>query len=224
MWVAKIKFDGENTILGSRCKKFKVAGSGYPISTHIEGDVISVYAAYFIFASDKKINEFINDLKKDKRVVHIEKTGNFILCQIHEDIKYKAAYKQSIIHLEPVIANADGAQLWTVGSWNKNELMEFLDIVETHQNGQLLSIKKQKVDTFSLISMNPSLTDSQRMCLEFATEKGYYNYPRKVDVKKLAELKKISYTTFHEHLRKAEQKMMPFTIGKAKDLISRRLP
>jgi len=224
MWVAKIKFEGGNTILSSRCKKFKVAASGYPISTYVYDDKISVYVAYFIFASDKKINLFLNDLKKDKRVVYTEKSGNFILCQINEPIEHLAAYKQTIIHLEPVIANDKGAQMWTIGSWNKEELMEFLDIVETKQNGKLISIKNQKLGTFSLISMNPNLTESQRICLEFATEKGYYNYPRKIDVKELAKQKKISYTTFHEHLRKAEQKMLPFTLGKNEELISRRLP
>jgi len=224
MWVARIKLNGENAIVGSRCKKFKVSLSGYPISTHIKNDAIYLYLAYFLFTNDKKINLFMNDLKKDKRISHIEKNGNFILCQLKEPIKHASAYKQSIIHLEPIIMNEKGMQLWTVASHHKDDLMEFLDTIEESHNGKLLSIKKQKVDTFSLISMNPNLTESQRTCLEFATEKGYYNYPRKVDVKELAKQKKISYTTFHEHLRKAEQKMMPFTVSKSEELISRRLP
>lgn len=224
MWIAKIKFNGENAIIGSRCKKFNVSASGYPISTHIEGDTVSVYAAYFIFADDDKIIEFVEDLKKDKRIFHVEKNKNFILCQIKEPIKHHAAYKQSIVHMEPIIGNKNGEQLWTIGSWNKKELIEFLDIVEKTHDGELISINKQKAGSFSLISMNPNLTENQQKAIMFATEKGYYNYPRKIDVKQLAKLSNISYTTFHEHLRKAERKMLPFTVGKSKELISRRLP
>ena len=218
MWVARIKLDGNEALLGSRCKKFNVAGSGYPVSIHNKPEGISVYGVYFIFGEDKKVKDFVEDLKKDKRVLHIENQSNFVICNILEPKEHVSAYKESIIHIEPITCNEEGKEFWTIGSWNKEELMEFLDVVEKSHKGELLSIKKEKVKNFSFLAVNPGLTEGQRKALELATTKGYYDYPRKIDIQKLAKLSKLGYTTFHEHLRKAEQKMMPFSIAKTKRL------
>jgi predicted DNA binding protein len=43
-----------------------------------------------------------------------------------------------------------------------------------------------------------------------AIKNGYYNYPRKTSIEKLAELSGLSFSTFHAHLRKAEQRLLPF--------------
>ena len=47
---------------------------------------------------------------------------------------------------------------------------------------------------------------------ELAYENGYYSYPRKITLKKLAGLAKIGISTFQEHLRKAELKLLPTII------------
>ncbi len=47
-----------------------------------------------------------------------------------------------------------------------------------------------------------------------AAGEGYYTYPRKSDVQDLAKIAKLSFSTFQEHLRKAENKLIPFTVKK----------
>jgi predicted DNA binding protein len=56
----------------------------------------------------------------------------------------------------------------------------------------------------------PELTDKQYNAFKLASEQGYYEFPRKTNLHKLAELAKISRPTFEEHLRKAEIKLLRF--------------
>ena len=53
-----------------------------------------------------------------------------------------------------------------------------------------------------------SITMKQMDALLTAYRNGYYRFPRKVDVKALAAKRKVPRTTFHEHLQKAESKII----------------
>ena len=55
----------------------------------------------------------------------------------------------------------------------------------------------------------PKLTDKQKRAVTLAWEYGYYRWPKKTDFGKLAKLMKVSVPTYREHLKKAEQKLMP---------------
>ncbi len=210
MWVAKIKLNGENALIGSRCKKFNVSVSGYPVSSFHDMDCIYSYAFYFIYGDEKNIQNFIKDLKKDERVLHIESKGNFIVSQIKEPVKYVKVYSHNLIHLKPLVINNDGTQFWTLGSWNRENLNDFIELAERVHNGELLSIKEEKIDNFSIFSMQPNLTIKQKKALETAIANGYYEYPRKTELKKLAKLRNLSYSTYQAHIRKAEGKLFPF--------------
>src|SRR3989339_772370 len=54
--------------------------------------------------------------------------------------------------------------------------------------------------------------------LEMAYEKGYYTYPRQISIKGLAKIAKLGISTFQEHLRKAELKMLPVIIEYQKNI------
>ncbi len=58
----------------------------------------------------------------------------------------------------------------------------------------------------------PKLSKSQKEALEIAYRNGYYSYPRKITLEKLARIAKIGISTFQEHLRKAELKLLPVII------------
>ena len=49
----------------------------------------------------------------------------------------------------------------------------------------------------------------QKRAVELAIEKGYYEIPRKIELKELADLMGISYSTYQVHLRKAERNLIP---------------
>lgn len=210
MWVAKIKFNGENAIIGSKCKQFNISISGYPVTNYHKNDCIHVYAFYFVFGDEENIKKFVRALKKDERVLYIECKDNFIISQIKEPQIYTKIYSHEIIHLKPLVIGSDGIEFWTLGSWNKKSLSDFIEIIEKTHQGELLSIKNEKINNFFILSMQPELTYKQKKAVELAIINGYYEYPRKIGLKKLAKLLNLSYSTYHAHLRKAEQKLLPF--------------
>lgn len=119
-------------------------------------------------------------------------------------------YSHKLINLKPIIIDEHGFNYWTLGSWDRKELMKFVRVVEREYKGELMSINQEKVEDFSIIHMQPKLTNKQKQAMNLAIKYGYYNYPRKIDVQKLAKLSKLSFSTFHAHLRKAEQKLLPY--------------
>ena len=55
----------------------------------------------------------------------------------------------------------------------------------------------------------PNISKEQKNALKIAYNNNYYSYPRKISIENLAKLAKKSTSTFQEHLRKAEIKIMP---------------
>jgi len=214
MWVARFKISGEKGSIGSRAKKFNICISGYPISTYETKDGLYIYIIGFIFGKEKNKKAFIKDIKKGEKTIHFENKGDFIIAQIKEKLKFKPMYSHKLINIKPIIIDEQGINHWTVGSWNKKDLINFLKVVEKEHEGKLISIKKEKIKDFSFIHIQPELTDKQKQAMNLAIKNNYYDYPRKTSIEKLAKLSNLSFSTFHAHLRKAEQKLLPFFFAK----------
>jgi predicted DNA binding protein len=82
--------------------------------------------------------------------------------------------------------------------------------VEKYYNGKLLFLKQIKVPKIFIPEIMPELTDKQYNAFKLASEQGYYEFPRKTNLHKLAKLAKVSRPTFEEHLRKAEIRLLRF--------------
>jgi len=215
MWVAKVRISGEKALIGSKAKEYKVSVSGYPVSFYQKRDGIYVYVIGFVFGNDKNKKEFIKDLKKSERVLNLEGKGDFFIGQLKEPLNFKQVYYHGLVHLEPIIIKEDGSEFWTVGCWNRKKLMKFVKLFQRTRDGKLLKIENQKISNFSILSVQPKLTDKQKKALELAIKNGYYDYPRNIELEKLADLMKISYSTYQAHLRKAEKKLLPFFFERA---------
>ena len=212
MWIAKIKIKSEKTLIGSKAIKYNIVMYGYPISSNAKKDGIYVHIAGSILGKEQDKKEFIKELRKDKEVLHFEEEADFILGQIKQPLKFKPIFNPEVIYLEPIIIKDDGYEYWTIGSWDKNELIDFIDVLEKYREGKLLSIQQKKATSVSIIKAHPELTKKQRQAIELAIKNGYYSSPRKIDVKELAKISGLSFSTYQVHLRKAEGKIMPFLI------------
>lgn len=86
--------------------------------------------------------------------------------------------------------------------------------LETHPGAELVSKRQQPYRTpiFShrelRSGVEEQLTDRQREVLTTAYEAGYYGWPREITGEELAEELGISPPTLHQHLRRAEQKLV----------------
>ncbi len=215
MWVAKLSVDAKDGTLGSRTKKFKVTLLGYPVSSYAKKGEVYLYIAGSIIGEEKNKKEFLESLRKDKNCINLEVKGDFLICQVKQPPNSKILYQPNIIHLEPVRIQPDGTAIWTIGCWNKSQLTDFAKVIRrVFGESKLLSIKEEKVSSFTIASIQPGLTDKQKQAVELAVNNGYYSYPRQIELEKLASLMHISYSTYQAHLRKAEQKLIPFMFKK----------
>ncbi len=78
----------------------------------------------------------------------------------------------------------------------------------------LKKLEKRGFKILDFMSMDEPgmLTEDQESILLYAYERGYYNYPRGVTLKELSESLGLSLSTVAELLRRAEKKIIDYTI------------
>ena len=111
--------------------------------------------------------------------------------------------------IKPIYMDTSGWEHYEVGCIDRDELNKIITTSKKLYEGKLKSITEEKI-VVSSFSKAPHLTEKQAEALTTAYKEGYYDYPRKLKLEDLAKLKKRSYSTFQEHLRKAEKKVMDF--------------
>jgi len=213
MWTAKIRFKASKALLGSLAIKHDINVEGYPISFNKAKNKIDVYFILAIHSPDKiKEYEFVKDLKNNKKITVFEHHANLVFGKIVESVNYSPIYNPNILHLSPWVFNKeDKTEILTVGSWKRDYLTKVIKPMEKRHLGELISISKKNIKQFFLINICPNLTNNQREALALAIDEGYYDYPkRKVNLKTLSKKMNIAFSTYHGHLRKAEQKILPF--------------
>lgn len=215
MWTLKIEIDCSKWILGSRTKKFDIRALTYPISYHHYGNKIYVYGILHLFGNDLNKKEFVKDLKKDPRFVSMEQNDDILIGQIIEDSRYSPTYGPGVFPIEPVYIDHNGQEVWTLGSWKKEELVKISQLAEKYHKEVLLKFKQSKVKYASILNVLPNLSEKQKQAMDLAIRAGYYNFPKKIRLIELANEMKVSYSTFQAHLKKAEKKLIPHIFRKA---------
>ena len=56
----------------------------------------------------------------------------------------------------------------------------------------------------------PSLSNKQKEVIQLAVKRGYFDFPRKINLDGLAKELKLTKQTVQQHLRIAEKKLVPF--------------
>lgn len=209
MWILKLKLRPEGFLLGSFAVKFKVDMIGYPLSYYKDRKNLFLTSAGFVIGDDANKKRLIEYAKKNKDVVNIEINGDFIINVTKQSLYSEPIYDPRLIRPAPFFLSREGYHIWEVASWNKEPLMKIVAFATKHHKGEILKFVQEKLSNISFTSLFPELSDRQKQALDLAVSEGYYDYPRKMDLHRLAKIMKVSYSTFQEHLRKAEAKFIP---------------
>lgn len=105
---------------------------------------------------------------------------------------------------------SDGYEYWTViVTASRGTIQERLDEVRQEMNADIAIEGMKSTQTNIAQSQQTSqLSERQREVFKFAQDEGYYMWPRETSASELASKFDISKTTFLEHLRKAESKIL----------------
>ena len=209
MWIAKIKLK-HDCIIGNRCEKFGVILQSYDLNEEKKGNNVITSSMHQMIGDKHSINNFIKDLKKDKKTEYIEVNENTLFLIESSKNKPVSQFTRKMFFVKPVVIDTSGYENWEIASHKKEELNRFIEKVEPLcEEFELLSIKETKLNKVYFPKVLPQLTDLQKRALEIAIRHGYYQAPKKIGLRKLAKLMNISLATYQKHLQKAESKVMP---------------
>lgn len=212
MWVTRLKIRHDCTI-GTRCRKFNCTAYSTSINSWKEGSYEFTTQRHIIEGEEENVRRFLNDLKKDKRVKNLETSKNtvfFIEKRFREKIP-GSFYTPKMFYIKPIFVDSEGFEYWELGSWDKRILTGFVKGLKAEKG---IEVKIEKVEEVKLSDVYfprllPKLSEKQRRAFEIAVENGYYEFPRNIGLKGLAKAMNVSVSTFQEHLRKAEEKILP---------------
>lgn len=213
MWTTKISFDGSSGVaVAIHAKKNNVRFLCFPLSWNYRKSDISISLTGILFGETKDKKQFVKDWKHDKSgwLEEIELNGDFFIATSREPIVAKKMFNKNIIFTEPFSIDENGIEIITISSFEKKYLEEYIKVLESFYQVKVHYIKQEKIKNILFKAKAPELTDKQKSSMELALRSGYYNYPRKTSIEKMAKKSKIAFSAFHGHLRKAEQKLMPF--------------
>jgi len=145
--------------------------------------------------SKKSIKNIYSKLKKEKQVKNLEIFGDNIKLIFKHNFLLKIIHNKLTIIFPVTIHNGYGTiEIFA----NKNQIELFK---KTFNKIKILKISDK-------INKKELLTLKQKEILETAYKLGFFSYPRKITLTKLAKHLKISKSTLSENLRVAENKII----------------
>jgi len=134
------------------------------------------------------------------------------LCSLEDSIiqrfeEYNCLYQPPTIHRQ-------GWEHYSVIAFAESDVRALLSALEADRDIEVLSkveITEQGIPHSMLTPVDQlfeGVTDRQRAALGLALEEGYFEQPRKVSVADLAAMTDVARSTYEEHLRKAQNKLL----------------
>ena len=209
MWVAKIKLN-HDCIIGNRCKKFKVMMQSLDLNEERKDGNVLTSSIHQLIGEEKSVKKLIADLKRDKRTEYLEFNGQTLFLVESAKKKPVSQFSRKMFFVKPVVIDVGGYEYWEIASHQKEELMNFINRIKPLVDEyELLSLKNTPLQNVYFPKVMPKLTTLQKMALELAIKEGYYETPKKTNLRALAKLSKVALATYQKHLQKAESKVIP---------------
>lgn len=215
MWVIKLKLWHPNSLTIDFMKKHDLTMLAFPLNTYVQDEVAHLTTAHIIIGEEENKAAYIEDIKKVKKIKNIEVEGDLVVYSFVSPVKeshIQMYFTPEIFLVKPIMVKSDGFQYIELASWDKKYLTEMVKNVSKFAKIVSQSIKREKLTDIYFPHLFPKLTKKQREAILLAYRSGYYDYPKQTNIEKLAKSAKLSQSTFQEHLRKAEQKLIPFLL------------
>jgi predicted DNA binding protein len=219
MWYLKFKYKHSDCFSAPKLQELNLNVSHFYLGNYVKGNYIYTSAIQHLKGEEKNIKKYIRYLKNHKDIVKIETYGDVIFLQAKhkKDLSlYTAIYNPAFIYPAPAYLSKEGFEIIEVACWDKKPLSELIDSIEknkTTEHFEILSFIEKEMDEIYVARLLPNLPKKQKEAIKLAYQLGYYKFPRKISLDRLAKIAKVSKSTFRENLKKAEEKLIPKLIS-----------
>ncbi|HIJ10442.1 TPA: hypothetical protein HA278_00160 [Candidatus Woesearchaeota archaeon] len=205
MWVAKFKIK-HDCWMTPKTATYKVSLFGLPLGKWEKNGKKYHSGVDILQGSEEEKQQLLKAVQKEPSVVKYEYKNNQLFVVIEGEDYIAQHWDPALFMVSPVLTKG-GYEYWELGSWDRARLVAFYEGIQTIGEVDMLKLKKEVPSLFIHQAM-PKLTVKQKEAFLFAKEQGYYSYPRTVSVAELARKVGVARSTFQNHLRKAEAKIM----------------
>ena len=172
-----------------------------------------------ITAPGSPTDDLLDEIDRLGTVLHesIDDTGLHVvtqscLCSLEDSIierfeTHNCLYQPPTIHRQ-------GWEHYSVIAFDERDIRALLHELEADRDIEVLSkttITAQRIPHSMLAPVDQlfeDVTERQMAALRLALESGYYQQPRQTSLRELADKTAVARSTYEEHLRKAENKLL----------------
>ena len=220
MWHLKFKYRHSDCIYAPKLKEFNLSVFFYHIGYYIRENYTYTSAIQQLVGGEKNIKKYIKYMKNHDNIVKVEVYGDtiFTLAKHKKDLDdYKTAYDPIFITYAPAYLSNDGYEIIEIACWEREPLQKLIKNLQknkTTTHFEILQFNEKDADDIYISRLLPKLSKKQGDAIKLAFQNGYYEFPKKTSLDKLAKISRVSKPTFRENLRKAEAKLMPRLVSK----------
>ena len=172
-----------------------------------------------ITSSDAPTEALLEEIDQLGEILHqsIDSSGLHVvtqscLCALEGPILER--FEEHSCLYQPPTIHRHGWEHYTVVAFDEADVRALLQDLETDRDIELLSktaIEERQVPHSMLTPVDrlfESVTERQQAALRLALDEGYYEQPRRTSLRELAAQTSVARSTYEEHLRKAENKLL----------------
>ena len=208
MWVTSLIATNKSAFISQLANKYNTSFFGYPLNIQRVRGKLFVTFYGFTNATKQTNAAMFADMQESSLVRNVELHENsFILC-MEQPKESEHLYSANILYLKPILVKPNFEQVYTLASWNREDLNAILKSTIPKVKFKLQYIKEEPIANIGLFTPT-NLTNKQSDAFALAKSEGYYTFPkRNAHLHDLAKKSKLSLATYQAHLRKAEQKIL----------------
>ena len=172
-----------------------------------------------VTASGSPTDELLDEIERLGTVLHqsVDSGGLHVvtqscLCSLEDSIIER--FERHNCLYQPPTVHRQGWEHYTVIAFDEGDVRALLRELEADRDIEVLSktsITEQQIPHSMLAPVDQlfeDVTERQLAALRLALESGYYEQPRKTSLRELAAQTSVARSTYEEHLRKAENKLL----------------
>lgn len=208
MWVAVFKVWHEGSIIIDASRELEVVAYAHYLNAVKRGK--KTYINRVVFIHGKDAARYMREMQRDPRIEIVKTTQNQVFYRTERAFIFQHRwFDENVFSIKPIMVRR-GFAYWTIAAFEKSHILGLykkIKKLEPKAKIDIISIAEKEVNFFTE-NIFFKLTDKQRAVLLEAWKRGYFSYPRKIDVQGLSRLVKTPRSSLQYLLRKAENELI----------------